>query len=137
MYLTKETSIWGDERKKLKISGIKGIKTERVETIIEEIGDLRKVNSIHKWFVDNIQNGIDDCNKYYVSEENLTKLLKLIKKVLKNENLAKKLLPTTEGFFFGQTEYDKWYFIGLKETKEILEKAIKEKNGSIYYQSSW
>ena len=31
----------------------------------------RKSNQIHKWFVDNVQGGNDNCGEYYVSHEKL------------------------------------------------------------------
>ena len=70
----------------------------------------RKANQIHKWFVENVQNGIDNCAMYYVSEESLYKLKELCEKVLENSELAGELLPTTNGFFFGSTEYDEFYY---------------------------
>ena len=42
-------------------------------------------------------------------------------KYIKNPSVAKKLLPTRMGFFFGSEEYDEYYFEGLKNTKEIKE----------------
>ena len=43
------------------------IKTERVSEITERVGYWRKANHIHKWFVDNVQGGNDDCGDYLVS----------------------------------------------------------------------
>lgn len=48
--------------------------TEESENI-EEVGYWRKANHIHKWFVDNVQNGIDECEEYVVSKEKLEQLL--------------------------------------------------------------
>ena len=45
------------------------------ESIFEEIGYWRKANAIHKWFVDNAQDGVDDCDYYEVSKEQLEDLL--------------------------------------------------------------
>lgn len=53
-------------------------------TEVEEEGLYwRKANAIHKWFVDNVQDGNDDCKEYYVSEEKLKELLKKCKEVVK------------------------------------------------------
>jgi hypothetical protein len=57
-------------------------------------------------------------------------------KTIADKTMAEMLLPTAEGFFFGSTDYDEWYYEGLVETKEVLEKAI-EKGGDYYYQASW
>jgi hypothetical protein len=57
-----------------------------------------------------------------------------------NESTARKLLPATSGFFFGSTDYNKWYFDDLRETKKFLRKVLKKstrKNWSFMYHSSW
>ena len=51
--------------------------------ITEEVGYWRKANQIHNWFVENIQNGVDDCNYHReVTEEDLRELLDICKRVL-------------------------------------------------------
>lgn len=47
-----------------------------------EIGYWRKANHIHKWFVENVQNGVDDCGFYAVSKDKLLELHKLCKEIL-------------------------------------------------------
>ena len=50
--------------------------------IMEQVGYWRKANQIHNWFVENIQDGIDDCCYHReVTEEDLEKLLSICKKV--------------------------------------------------------
>lgn len=107
-------------------------------TIIE-IGYWRKQNAIHKWFVDNVQNGVDDCEAYEVTKENIEQLLDLCKKV-KNGEDPKELLPCQSGFFFGSTEYDEWYMKGIEDTIETLENVLRDTNFEheiVFYQSSW
>ena len=113
------------------------IDNKRISNIVEEVGYWRKENAIHQWFVENVQDGNDNCGDYYVRRKQLKEFLDLVKQVLKYPKLASKLLPTQDGFFFGSTDYDKYYFEDLKETKKILTKALKEKDGDFYYQSSW
>ena len=113
------------------------IDNKRVSEITEEVGYWRKANEIHNWFVKNVQNGNDDCGNYYVERKQLKELLDTAQKVLKNHKLAPKLLPTQSGFFFGGTEYNKYYFESLKKTKKILTGILKEKGGEFYYSSSW
>lgn len=57
--------------------------------------------------------------------------------VMENKKLAEELLPTAEGFFFGGTNYDQYYYEDLEQTKEILENALKEEDGDFYYRASW
>ena len=114
------------------------IKPERITYIEEEIGYWRKANAIHNWFVKNVQGGVDECQRSYVSLEKLKELLEVVEKVLADNSLASTLLPTQSGFFFGPTHYDEWYFKDLEDTKVILEDALTSKPvSSIYYQSSW
>jgi len=100
----------------------------------------RKENAIHSWFVQNVQDGTDDCAKYYVSREQLIDLIKTCKRVLDDNKLAHELLPTSEGFFFGGTSYDEWYFQGLQKTVEQVGRYVYSPrfNGFEFeYQSSW
>ena len=109
----------------------------------EEVGYWRKGNQIHKWFVDNCQNGIDECQMVVVKKENLEELLVICLDIINNKDnksLAKRELPTQNGFFFGGTEYDEYYFQEIESTIEILKKVLEETNfeeNVITYQSSW
>ena len=103
-----------------------------------KIGQWRKVNAIHQWFVDNCQKGEDDCRSAFVSREQITELLDLVKEVLADHSKADELLPTQSGFFFGSTEYDEYYFSDLEHTKKILKKALSmPKSWDFEYSSSW
>jgi hypothetical protein len=115
------------------------IDTDKVSYIIEEVAYWRKADQIHNWFVDNVQNGEDDCNEYDVSIEQLRNLLEVCKEVKQDNKLAETLLPTTEGFFFGGTSYGEYYFEDIEYTIEILEKAIEGYNpeDEFCYRSSW
>lgn len=104
------------------------------------VGYWRKANAIHKWFVDNVQKGEDDCKSYYVTREQLAELLEHCKKALGDKEYAKEWLPPQEGFFFGSTEMDEGYTADLNKTIKILESVLnnpKLKGWDVYYQSSW
>lgn len=119
----------------------------------EEIDEIywRKFNAIHKWFVDNVQDGIDDCEIYPVSKKQLEELLSIINLILNTKsvdytqayNLASKLLPTQEGFFFGTTNIDDNYWDYLKYTQEELENILSDEQNIEYedyfytYCASW
>lgn len=90
MYLYKKTYIgnnWKDPKDQVKID-VPGIKQERVSEISERVAYWRKANAIHNWFVNNVQEGEDDCKEYWVSREQLEKLLKIVRKVLVNSKLV-------------------------------------------------
>lgn len=119
------------------------INTGKIVYIIESAIYWRKVNHIHSWFVNNCQNGEDECQETEISKEQLKNLLSTCKKVLEDNSLAEELLPTSEGFFFGSTNYDTNYFESIKDTVEELEPLIEEWEQdtnhliSYTYQASW
>jgi hypothetical protein len=98
----------------------------------------RKANQIHKWFVDNVQGGKDNCHTYHVSHEKLKRLLATVEVVLEEGDAS--LLPPAEGFFFGGTEVDDYYWHQLERTKKELARIIENpdfENLQFDYQSSW
>ena len=153
MYLYKKTYIttgnWIKEEFREGITLTKGgkphpkIKNEKIKFIVEEVGYWRKANHIHKWFVDNVQEGDDDCAEYEVSRDQLMSLLKTCNEVVDDYRdtggtKAHELLPTSTGFFFGDTSYDQHYFGTIFETIEIIEDLLEEDiDGNLYYESSW
>lgn len=98
----------------------------------------RKSNQIHKWFVDNCQDGVDDCREAYLSRDQLTQLCGLCEQALKTQDAS--ALPPKSGFFFGSSEVTEWYWDDLKLTVTQL-KAVLENpaltNFDFYYHSSW
>jgi len=106
-----------------------------------EIGYWRKANQIHRWFVENAQDGVDNCEEYYVSIEQLRELLSLCQEIKEDHSKAMKLLPPQEGFFFGNTDVDEDYFMDIDNTIEIVQRCIKyqkeQPTVSFYYHSSW
>ena len=147
MYLTKKLYVSEyinkkiyKELKNLKIKGLNSDEFKNIKGLTFEVGYWRKVNEIHAWFVKNLGEGNDDCNEIYVTKEDFESLLDLVNQVLKNHNLAGELLPTEDGFFFGETEYNEYYFENLKYTKELLEKILNKNdfnNFNYYYHASW
>lgn len=98
----------------------------------------RKQNAIHNWFVQNCQNGEDDCQTVFVGREQLEELRDVCRKVLADPTLASELLPTASGFFFGSTDYDEWYTRGLTYTADKIDKLLTMSDEwYFYYQSSW
>ena len=143
MYLNAERYLWSHEDSDRQLSEnigqLVGLPADgRIKTITVEAGYWRKANQIHNWFVQNAQDGEDDCRSACVSREQLTELRESCQKVLDNNELAEKLLPRAEGFFFGNKEYDQWYFEQLKETIEVIDNALAmPEQWDFNYCSSW
>lgn len=151
----------------------KDIKPERICYITEQVAYWRKFNALHNWFVEECGKGIDECQDIHVSDKKLVELVEILKtvkasldksgfktvkvktgwangqeiyediEVYADTSVAEDLLPTAEGFFFGGTEYGKWYYEDLTETINNLELILKEPveegcySGDFYYRASW
>ena len=113
---------------------------DNIWEVAEEVMYWRKANQIHNWFVENVQRGLDDESKNEVSKEKLMQLQKLIDEVIEDNSKAEELLPSLEGLFYGDTEYNERYFKQLRGTKRKLKKVIDETDFNSYkliYHSSW
>ena len=76
MYLYKKHYVknwdWMADHEKHTISVKKGkkkldhIKPDRICYVMEQVMEWRKFNALHKWFVDNVQEGVDDCKECFV-----------------------------------------------------------------------
>ena len=177
MYLSKKTYVknWSFQKpeEQHEITVKKGgevrkdINPDKISNIEEEAGYWRKANAIHNWFVENVQDGVDECQTSYVDTEKLKELLEICKKVkasLENSpkrtiqvkngwdgekdtfidveifediGVAEELLPTQGGFFFGSTEYDEGYLQDINDTINIIEEALLTEDADFYYHASW
>lgn len=118
---------------------VKTIDKEKIVYIIEELAYWRKFNALHKWFVDNCQDGVDDCRDAYVYKTDLQTLLNTLREVNADHSKASELLPVEHGFFFGSDQYDEYYFKSVESTIKTLEEIIEnDTDSSEYtYSSSW
>lgn len=148
-----------------------GLDMHLIDKDHNEICYWRKANQIHRWFVEHVQDNVDDCNSYYVKKKDIEELLSTCRavvlscnlidgyvqngytyenkkrkpifeegKVVENPTVAKKLLPTFTGFFFGHYDYDEYYVSDLNYTIDKLEHILKTfdfKNNRLFYQSWW
>ena len=146
MYLTAERYLWSTEKPiSDQVANLLGLQLDgermRVQSVTAEAMYWRKANAIHRWFVENVQGDEDNCERHYVDREQLLKLRNLCAKLCeqKIEALAEDSLPTEDGFFFGSTEYDEWYWNDVENTVKGIDKALEtfDEGWSFYYQSSW
>ncbi len=115
------------------------------------IGYWRKANAIHGWFVTNVQDGRDECQKSWVSPQNLRDLREACQAVLASRNNSsvnvsevaeENGLAPKAGFFFGGTEYDGWYYQDLEYTIKTIDRLeavglFDNAWTDIEYQASW
>ena len=107
--------------------------------------DISKANAIHNWFVQTLANGEDNCQPIYCTIDDLQKLLAICEHIMAEptedfrSELAAKLLPPCEGFFFGSTKIDEDYWEDLKYTIEILKGAVERHDNGVHYEycASW
>ena len=101
---------------------------ESIKTLLDTVNEVLKASKLIEGM---IQNGTTWNNETKKSEPIMEK-----GKLIEDPSVAKLLLPTEGGFFFGSTEYDQYYYDDLVETKNILEKCLDE-DFDYYYRSSW
>jgi len=123
------------------------VNLKNVRYIEEIFGEFRKFNALHAYVVDNFGGGRDECQVIYLDIDNLIQIqevLSLVKESLSigDKVIAGQTLPPKEGFFFGNTEIDKWYEEDVKEAVEVFNKIVEEHSivghdASYTYQASW
>ena len=99
----------------------------------------RKANQIHGWFSENIEGGVNNCEEHPISREMLKELVDICKEIMADHSLAEEKLPVCEGFFYGSTEYDSWYFEDIEDTMKQLEEILNdpENNDAEFVYCAW
>lgn len=141
MYLRAKRYIWFDETAisdEVKRAFPELPEGASIKKVVAEVGYWRKANAVHKWFVDQVQGGVDECEKTFVTREQIQQLRDICQRVIDNPDQAPSLLPTQSGFFFGNTEYNEWYLEDIKHTVEVCDRALSLPDSwDLFYQSSW
>jgi hypothetical protein len=156
MYLDRVTMFYDTSNEDARDAAVMpvNVKNDRVKSITESMIYWRKANHIHRWFVNNVQNGEDNCGTYLVNRDDISSLLAAVTVALdakdKSPSLgaerALTLLPPASGFLFGSTDLDERYWSVLDRTKKELEDLLAEMDltdpkGNFYqhytYSSSW
>ena len=158
-------------------------------TVCKQIGYWRKANAIHGWFVRELAEGRDDCQRISVAREDLINLrndcvnvlamrgeavpttttnVYEMKDVGDSEDIVSQMmsamksesaksrkviaiddkvrqdsidrLEPTEGFFFGGTEKDDWYYEQLEYTIDTINSMLandSDMDYEYYYRASW
>lgn len=104
----------------------------------QEVAYWRKANAVHRWFVNNVQGGVDDCKAHRpLTKDDLQTLSGLVKTALTNKDAS--LLPPQAGFFFGSTDIDEYYWDDLDRTRVQIDSILEgwDDSREYYYISSW
>lgn len=136
-----------------------GVRRPNYGNVTVEAAYWRKVNAVHAWFVDNVQDGKDECQRSYVELDTLKTLVALCNDILgtvvwgetiKHEGefpweeptvvsysteAVERLAPRS-GFFFGSYDFDSRYFEGLKDTVAQLQPWIDAAESETDYQKA-
>lgn len=102
-------------------------------TISVNVASWRKANAIHQWFISHCADDVDNCQDIEVSLEDLHELKDTCERILNapnDINLMERLLPTQDGFFFGDTDLNNAdtlnaYLEDVKYTNDILSEEFK------------
>lgn len=126
MYLTREPKV-----KQLVDIGTDMVVGVDLDDYYEEVGYWRKANAIHSWFVDNVQNGIDNCDEYEVTKEQLEALLGRCKFIKEATIMEDGMIHNGSRFSNGQWEeiYEPGKVI---VNPEIAEKGLPTRGGFFF-----
>lgn len=105
-----------------------------------EIFYWRKANHFHHWFVENIQNGIDDMGTYRVDPHHVKELYELCDRLIRKSQSPYDLLPTRPGPFFGSTHYGKFYYLEVERTRSFLAEILTTfdfETHYLLYHANW
>lgn len=104
---------------------------------MEDVWNGRKENHIQA-FVENTVDEVDNCAYIPLTKADVERLVDLLRRVDADHSLAEVLLPTQEGFFFGGTDYDEWYFDDIKLELEAFEEILETwDDDAVYAYWAW
>ena len=115
--------------------------TEYTDDSLEDVGYFRKVNFLHLWVEENLNNGEStNCEFIEIPKDKLDEFIDSLRKVRNDNSLATELLLSCSRFFFGSTSYDEWYFADIDEALETFTKIKNTTDFNtqkILYYSWW
>ena len=121
-----------------KTLGAEGLKVNGVEF---ELQYFRKANWIHGWFA---QHAPEDWHgeSFDVPRENIQELRKICAEILekRDDELSAELLPGMQGFFFGDSNVDSYFYETVQQMYDAINKieSLKDFEDWYYtYSASW
>jgi len=106
------------------------------------VADWKNAYHIHRWFVEHVQNGKDECIETEVYREQVQELADLCKQLLRSKDCrqAAKSLPLPDGFSLEDADTVEGYWRHLEATAEQLETVLNNPDFDRWdfsYRSSW
>jgi hypothetical protein len=102
-----------------------------VSGVTVRVGYWRKFRVLHRWFVNNVQQGHDDCRPAFVSADTLMELEEQLEQVSDDPQSASEHFTDDEEETLEEGEVD--------YTLRILHhaKRLQEQGWDIYYRANW
>lgn len=104
---------------------------------MEVVAYFRKFNALLKW-VDTHVKEVENLKDVILGKDDLQKLLDTLDVI--NDKNCHELFATTQGFFFGSTEYDEWYWQDINDLKTVIQKLLNEVDFErmvVYFHAWW
>lgn len=98
-----------------------------------KVGYFRKFNALHRWIVENVADGVDECQPIPLDPEVLEECLRVLEEVQADPSKEADLLPPGYGFFFGEDRIDR---DDLDRAVRLFRRLLGSKD-DIIYQASW
>lgn len=102
-----------------------------------QVGYFRKINSLFRWVSYNVQS-VDNCKSILIPKQKLEQLSADLNRLTKDNCMT--IFPTSEGFFFGSTEYDQYYWSDVEEVKSWVSSTLKSfdfDNHDLFFWAWW
>lgn len=106
--------------------------------IMQQVADWRKANAIHKWFVEKIQDGEDDCQFHReVTESDLEELLDTCKTVLESCVMVEGKIQN--GYTFDENGNKIYQYVDEKyiEDSSVAEKLLPPQSGFFFGSTTY
>ena len=116
-----------EDIKKIEQSGI-------TRNSLQEVAYFRKFNALHSWMVNNVQGGVDDCDYYEISRDQLNELLDTLHKIKETAvlvNWKEVNYPIDEQY---KQEIEKYYGDEFKIVKnpDVCEDLLPTQDGFFF-----
>lgn len=104
--------------------GIRHIYIEKISR--KELAYFRKVNFLIPFFENYFNTKIENLKDLEITKESIKELKDRCEHILADHTIAKDLLPTQGGFFFGSINYDEYYYDDVVDVLDNCNVLLQE-----------